>query len=128
MANLLSIRVDSIKNNQAFVSTTEHWRLDWFSNHSQRYEYQYEATNDQTYLLSFGEDNQQWKILQNDFTGNKFRYIPKYIHCDSIKEQTVDFTTVKKYAKLAVENDGLELALKIMECYYLNHQFKSYDG
>ena len=118
MAELLNIRVDSIKGNKAFASTTEHWRLDWFSNTSQRYEYQYEVTNDQTYLLDFDESTQQWKILQNSFSGDKFRYIPKYIDCDSILEQTINIATTNKYAKLAIENDGLDLALKVMECFY----------
>jgi len=121
MAELLNLRVDSISGDKAYISTTEHWRLDWFSQTSQRYEYHYEATNDQTYILEFDKTLQHWKVLQNSFRGNKFRYIPKYISCKSIEDQITSLNSVKENVIIAIENDGLDLALKVLECYYSNN-------
>ena len=40
-AQLINVTLDSIRNDQAFVTTIEHWRLDWFNQASQRDEYKY---------------------------------------------------------------------------------------
>jgi len=120
-AQLIKVTLDSIRNDQAFVTTIEHWRLDWFNQASQRDEYKYEITNEQQYILMQDKVTKDWKILQNNYSGNKFRYIPKYIPCDDITTQTTDLATVKKSVRLAIENDGLELALRIMDCYYRNN-------
>lgn len=125
-AQLVNVVIDSIKEQQAFVTTVEHWRLDWFNQSAQRDEYKYETTNEQKYILVLDEGKKQWKILQNNYSSNKFRYVPKYIHCDSIAAQTTDLSIVKQKVRTAVENDGLELALKILACYYQsnsNQQF-----
>ena len=120
-AQLVKVVVDSIGAEQAYVTTIEHWRLDWFNQLSQRDEYKYETTNEQKYILVLDEVTKQWKILQNNYSGNKFRFIPKYISCDNISKQTTDIETVKKSVRTAVENDGLGLALRILDCYYQNN-------
>ncbi len=125
-AQLVKVVVDSIGEEQAYVTTIEHWRLDWFNQFSQRDEYKYETTNEQEYLLVLDKMTKQWKVLQNNYSGNKFRYIPKYIPCDNIAVQTTDLATVKKSVRTAVENDGLGLALKILDCYYSNKDQKKF--
>lgn len=113
-----NIQIDSISNNQAFVSTKEYWKLDWFGCHSQEYEYVYEATNDQQYILTKEVNSKKWKVISNTYTGNKFRVTPSYIHCDSITDKSKNLLIAKQSAKNAIEHSGLDLALKIMECYY----------
>lgn len=119
-AQLVKVVVDSIGAEQAYVTTIEHWRLDWFNQLSQRDEYKYETTNEQQYILVLDKVTNQWKILQNNYSGNKFRYIRKYIPCDNITAQTTDLETIKKSVRTAVENDGLELSLRVLDCYYRN--------
>ena len=117
IAKLLSLKIDSVNNKQAHISTTEHWRLDWFNPAAQRYEYKYEATNEQQYLLTKGTSD-TWKILQNSYSSNKFRYIPTPITCESIKGKITTIKTVKEEVRKAIENDGLDLAFKILVCFY----------
>ena len=119
-AQLVKVVVDSIVAEQAYVTTIEHWRLDWFNQFSQRDEYKYEITNEQQYILVLDKKINQWKILQNKYSGDKFRYIPKYIPCDNIATQITDLETIKRSVKTAVENDGLGLSLRILDCYYSN--------
>ncbi len=112
------IQIDSIRTNQAFVSTKEYWKLDWFGCHSQECEYIYEAKNDQQYILTKEASSKKWKVLSNTFTGDKFRATPRYIHCDSISDKSSNLLIAKESSKKAIEHGGLDLALKIMECYY----------
>ncbi len=112
------ILIDSIRNNQAFVSTKEYWKLDWFGCYSQECEYIYEANNDQQYILTKEASSRKWKVISNIFTGNKFRATPRYIHCDSISDKSSNLLITKESSKKAIEHGGLDLALKIMECYY----------
>jgi len=120
-AQLINVGIDSIRKNQAFVTTTEHWRLDWFNQAAQREAYKYEVTNEQKYILVREAPSQPWKILQNEYSGNKFRYIPNYIPCDNITSKLTDLQTIKINVRKAVENDGLELALSILDCHYRNN-------
>lgn len=112
------IKIDSIINNQAYISTREHWRLDWFSYASQQIEYSYETENNQKYVLNKDTIHSNWKISMNTYSGDKYRYIPRYIHCDSIIDKTQNISVAKQSTRKAIENDGLDLALKTLNCFY----------
>ena len=64
---LLSITLDSINGNTAYVSTKEHWRIKWFDTKAHRYEYLYDTINTQTYILTKDMVNGLWKIAINNY-------------------------------------------------------------
>jgi len=60
---LISIKVKSIAESEAIVTTTEYWYLRWWSEKCDSYVYTYRETNRQTYILR--KEEQGWKVFQN---------------------------------------------------------------
>lgn len=86
--DLLDFKIVKVRDNRVFIQTTEYWFLKWFSFKLNKYNYIYENTNDQLYIVE--KINDDWKIVSNIYSSPNTtapptgQYINHYINNETI--------------------------------------------
>ncbi len=113
---LEKITLDSIVGERAYVTTKEHWRLEWYGSKSLRYEYFYDEINTQHYTLT--KEGDIWKISINKYDDKVIREIPEYINCDSLKAHTIDYNSLRVGVQQAAAKGNVHLMLRMIDCHH----------
>lgn len=119
---LQEIQLDSIIGGYAYVSTKEHWDLEWYGLKSRRYEYLYNVINKQQYILTENPSTGKWKVSSNKYDDNDLvREIPEFESCESLNKSTKNRNNLEDAIATAAASGNVNLLLKIIDCY---HQVK----
>ena len=117
-AKLIEISSTNIYNNVASVNTKEVWVLDWYNSNAGMVVDKYYEDKPQLYILEKEDTASNWKITLNNYGSGGQRVVQQIIPCDDIANYIVSETTAKDAAQNAINSGGVNMALRILTCYF----------